>query len=68
MDNESTTIKLKKDFKRFLDTMGDKGQSYQDILIEAIFKLPAEEIEERLKKCAYDYHELAKRLGVKLKK
>jgi len=67
MEEGSTTIKLKKDFKNFLDTLGDKGQTYQDILIEAIFRLPTDKFEKMLKESAYDYHRLAKRLGVKLK-
>lgn len=64
---DETTIKLKKDFVRWLKTMGKKGESYQDVILKIIFKTSPKRIEELLKQNAYDYRTLAKRTGFKLK-
>ena len=65
--DKDTTIKLKKDFVKWLKTMGKKGESYQDIILKAIFEVKSERIEELLRQNAYDYHALAKKLGFKIK-
>jgi len=65
---KETAIKLSADFKRWLDSVGIKGETYEDVIIKLIFKLPPEELEKRLKKHAYSYHSLAKNLGLKIRK
>lgn len=62
-----TTIQLKEDFVRWLKTMGKKGESYQDVILKILFRQSPERIEELLRRNAYDYHALARRLGIRLK-
>ena len=64
---KETTIKLSADFKRWLDSVGRKGNTYEDIIKSIIFKLPPEKFEELLKKHAYSYRSLAKNLGLKIR-
>jgi len=64
---KETTIKLSADFKRWLDSVGQKGDTYEDIIKSIIFKLPPEEFEELLKKHAYSYRSLAKKFGLKIR-
>jgi mRNA-degrading endonuclease YafQ of YafQ-DinJ toxin-antitoxin module len=64
---KETAIKLSKDFKRWLDSVGRKGETYEDVIKAIIFNLPPEKFEEQLKKHAYSYHSLAKNLGLKIK-
>jgi len=61
---KETTIKLSIDFKRWLESWGGKGQTYEDVIKSIIFELPPEKIEELLKKHAYSYESLAKGLGL----
>ncbi len=64
---KETAIKLSEDFKRWLDLMGKKGETYEDVIKSIIFKLPPEKFEELLKQNAYSYYSLAKRLGLKIR-
>jgi len=50
-----------------LDSVGRKGETYEDVIKAIIFKLPPEKFEELLKKHAYSYHSLAKKLGLRLR-
>jgi len=62
---KETAIKLSEDFKRWLDSVGRKGETYEDVIKAIIFKLPPEKFEELLKKQAYSYTSLAKKLGLR---
>jgi len=64
---KSTTIKLKKDFTKWLGSQGLKGDTYQDILIKIINDLPAEKLETYMKRGCYSYKETARLLGIKIK-
>jgi len=64
---KETAIKLSEDFKRWLDSVGKKGETYEDVIKAIIFKLPSEKFETLLKKHAYSYHNLAKSLGLNLR-
>ena len=64
---KETAIKLSEDFKEWLNSVGKKGESYEDVIKSIIFKLPPEKFEELLKKNAYSYHSLAKRLGLRIR-
>jgi len=64
---KETAIKLSEDFKRWLDSIGRKRETYEDVIRSIIFKLPPEKIEELLKQNAYSYHSLAKRLRLKIR-
>ncbi len=64
---KETTIKLSADFKRWLNSVGRKGDTYEDIIKAIIFKLPPEKFEELLKKHAYSYRSLAKKYGLKIR-
>ena len=47
---KETAIKLSEDFKIWLDSVGRKGETYEDVIKAIIFKLPPEKFEEMLKK------------------
>lgn len=64
---KETAIKLSEDFKRWLDSVGRKGETYEDVIKSIIFKLHPEKFEELLKKHSYSYHSLAKNLGLKIR-
>ena len=64
---KETAIKLSEDFKKWLDSVGRKGETYEDVIKSIIFKLPPEKFEELLKKHAYSYRSLAKKLGLKIR-
>jgi len=64
---KETAIKLSEDFKRWLDSVGRKGETYEDVIKSIIFKLPPEKFEELLKQNAYSYSNLAKRLGLRIR-
>ncbi len=64
---KETAIKLSEDFKMWLGSVGKKGETYEDVIKAAIFKLPPEKFEELLKKHTYSYHSLAKSLGLKIR-
>jgi len=64
---KETAIKLSEDFKKWLDSVGKKGETYEDVIKSIIFKLPPEKFEELLKKQAYSYHGLAKSLGLSIR-
>lgn len=64
---KETAIKLSEDFKRWLDTVGRKGETYEDVIKAIIFKLPPEKFEELLKKHMYSYNSLAKSFGLKIR-
>ncbi|MEK6913291.1 MAG: hypothetical protein AABW47_01315 [Nanoarchaeota archaeon] len=64
---KETAIKLSEDFKKWLGSMGKKGETYEDIIKSIIFKLSPEKVEELLKQNTYSYSSLAKRLGLKIK-
>jgi hypothetical protein len=64
---KETAIKLSEDFKKWLDSVGKKGETYEDIIKYIIFKLPPEEFEELLKKQGYSYNSLAKKLGLRIR-
>ncbi len=64
---KETAIKLSEDFKMWLDSVGRKGETYEDIIKLVIFKLPPEKFEELLKKHAYSYHNLAKSVGLTIR-
>tara|TARA_Y100000310_G_C20454104_1_gene702196 strand:- start:167 stop:373 length:207 start_codon:yes stop_codon:yes gene_type:complete len=65
---KETAIKLSEDFKKWLDSMGRKGETYEDVIKSIIFKLPPEKFEDLLKKNAYSYQNLVKGLGLKIRK
>ena len=62
-----TTIKVTKDFKKWLGGNGVKGDTYQDVIIRIINDLSPKKLETYLKKGAYSYQETAKLLGLRLK-
>lgn len=64
---KETAIKLSEDFKIWLDSVGRKGETYEDVIKSIIFKLPPEKFEELLKQNAYSYSNLAKRLGLRIR-
>lgn len=64
---KETAIKLSEDFKRWLDSVGRKGETYEDVIKAIIFELPPEKFEELLKKHMYSYHSLAKSLGLRIR-
>lgn len=63
-----TTIKVTKDFKKWLASNCDKSQSYQEVIIKIINELPPEKLEAYLKKGCYSYSETARLLGIQIKK
>ena len=65
---KETTIKLTEDFKKWLNSVGKKGETYEDVIKSIIFKLSPEKFEELLKKHAYSYNSLAKNLGLRIRK
>ena len=65
---KETAIKLSEDFKSWLDSVGRKGETYEDVIKSIIFKLPPEKFEDLLKKHAYSYHSLANSLGLRIRK
>ena len=64
---KETAIKLSEDFKMWLDSVGKKGETYEDIIKLIIFKLSPEKFEELLKQNAYSYTNLAAKLGLKIR-
>jgi hypothetical protein len=64
---KETAIKLSEDFKRWLNSVGKKGETYEDVIKELIFKMPPEKLEELLKQNAYSYNSLVKKIGLKLR-
>ncbi len=64
---KETAIKISKEFKIWLDSVGKKGETYEDVIKSIIFKLPPEKFEELLKQNAYSFHKLAKSLGLKIR-
>ncbi|MCH7851023.1 MAG: hypothetical protein IH845_05255 [Nanoarchaeota archaeon] len=65
---ESTTIKLKKDFTSWLGSQGIKGDTYQDVVISIINDLSPEKLEEYIKRGGYSYQETARLFGIRIKK
>ncbi len=64
---KETAIKLSESFKKWLESVGRKGETYEDVIKSIIFKLPPEKFEELLKQNAYSYHRLAKNLGLTIR-
>ncbi len=64
---KEAAIKLSEDFKRWLDSVGKKGETYEDVIKSIIFKIPPEKFEELLRQNAYSYTNLAKTLGLKIR-